>query len=510
MMLEEAIRYQKNKEFEKAKIIFDQILIHNSNNPQLLSQYSILLFEMGLLDKAIENITKALSFDASELNFLNNRAYYYFIKRDFDKSLIDYESILKLNPLHDDTFNNIGRVFNKKQKFEEAINQFNQAIKINPNKYHYYYNRGNSYLRINKNDEAIEDFTYAIKLNKSHYKSYHNRALAFENLLKFDKAIDDYCHSIQISNYNESLIGLSFVYLIKGDYQKGWELHERRFLSNEFKKLNKFENKEKLWSGAPEDLNEKTILIHHEQGLGDTIQFCRYLKGFKDMNCKVVVKVQKPLVDLIQSLDSEFTVIPHDHSFLDYDYYCPIMSLPYAFRANGYEIPNQTPYLDIPSIKVEQWESLLGPKNKLRIGLAWRGNPNQKNDFKRSFKIEDTYDLFTDQFEWISLHNDLTSSEKETIKKSNIKDTQDRQSSFMDVAAICKNVDILLTVDTSYAHLAGSLNKQVLLMIPYYPDFRWLLDRTDTPWYPNTNLIRHSQNSTWREIIQETVRKISN
>ena len=250
-------------------------------------------------------------------------------------------------------------------------------------------------------------------------------------------------------------------------------------------------------------MDYKTILLHHEQGLGDTLQFCRYVKLFDTSKTNVVLIVQKQLLNIIKSLDDKIIVKSDTSNLPSYDYFCPLMSLPLAFNSIKETIPVNIPYISTSQDKIKYWKNILGPhkEDKIRVGFAWSGNPNQINDHKRSFTLSEVKDDMSDDIEWINLHNSIRTIDANIISETKIKSIQSKVNDFSDTAAICELVDVVLSVDTSIAHLAASLGKTVYLMLPFYPDFRWMQDDTTTPWYPNIKIIKHKKKSNWSELI---------
>ena len=503
--LKQAILNHQKKNFIEAKKYYEAHLFEHKGDYDAQSNLSILFYEMGNFNDAIKLISKTIEIDPNNIKYLNTRAYFYFLQKNYDQSIYDYVRITKIYPNHVESLNNIGRAYNRKLEFQTAIIFFDQAIKINNKKYYFFYNRGIAYLKLNNFQEAIHNFKISITLNPNHNKSYHNLAIAHEELLNIEEAAKNYEKSIELNpNFYDSYLGLALNYLLKGNYPVGWRLHEYR------SKLGLLNNENligKKWVG--EDLpDNKKLLIYHEQGLGDTIQFCRYLKLLSKKKFKVIFQVQKPLVNLMNSLDCDIEITSQPSNVLKYDFHCALMSLPLIFKTTTQNIPTFDYYLKASKEKIEKWNKILGKKNKLRVGLAWRGNPKNQNNKKRSYEIAKNISLFNDKFEWLSLHNDHSKSEKEILNKFNVKNLEELQSDYDDVAAICHLVDCVITVDTSYAHLAGALGKKTLLLLPYSPDFRWFINKNFSPWYSSIKIFRQSNKFLWKEVILDAINSI--
>ena len=478
------------------------------NDIEALNLYATILFKNKNFEKAIEVISKAISISSENLVLLNNRAHFLIKNNEFDKSLNDLNKILKLMPKNDENLNNIGRVFLKKRQYLEAISYFDKAIKINPTKNYYFYNKAITLFKLTKYEDSIIYFNKSIELKPDHIKSYHNRGLAYQEILELDKALKDHDFVIQqTEDFFESHFAKSYIHLIRGEYELGWKFFEYR--RNKINLIDDHPNllKSKLWLGDNE-LKDKTILLFSEQGLGDTIQFSRYLKFFKPMGAKVTVQVQESLIELIKSIEPSFTYISEKNHDMFYEYHCPLMSLPLAFKTNLKNIPKEFPYLSISESKTEKWNKEMDLIKKHKIGLSWRGNPNNANDYKRSIKLEQIIDQLSDEYHWIFLNKNLEKEEENLINSPSITISDDKN--FFDLACICENLDLIITVDTSIAHLAGALGKKVILLLPYYPDFRWLLEIKNSPWYPTIKIYRQDEKKDWKKTFKEAVDDLGN
>ena len=506
--LKDAVRHHKLKNFNKAKNLYEQIIKNDPKNIQAINLYSILLQQNGLLKDAIRVISKAIKINPTNPEILNNKAFFYSKLEKFFLALKYYLRINLLKPDDDKNINNIAITLNKINKENDAIYYFDKAIKINPKEYSYFFNKGNAYLKLLEYKRAIDCYTISISLNASHFKSFHNRAFAYEELLLLDESLRDYEQTIKLSpNFWESYVSKSQIHLLKGEFEIGWALREYRWKIDKYNKLNQILDIKKSWKGES-DIKNKKILIPFEQGLGDTIQFCRLIKMLKNLQCEIFVLVQKQLKNLVQTLDEDITVIDEYNLTIDYDYYCPMMSLPLALKIKHNNIPNQIPYLSANNNKIIYWKNLLGKSDRKRIGIAWRGNPLNGNDYKRSYKLKDVYDLFDKKYDWVSLHNVLNTEEEQIISTSNIKNFANAQKDFDDLAALCHCLDLIITIDTSIVHLAGAIGKKTYLLLAYNPDFRWMTKISNSAWYPTVKIFRHDRDSNWRKLIKIALKEI--
>lgn len=328
---------------------------------------------------------------------------------------------------------------------------------------------------LRKNKEAIAYFDQAIKHNPNYYEAYYNKSLTL---------------------------------LAEGKYQKGFELYEWRWrIENIKKQLDNMYHGKLLWLGK-ESLVNKTILLYSEQGLGDTIQFCRYARLVSERGAKVILEVQKSLVNLLQNLDGVNQLISKGSPLPKFDFQCPLMSLPLALKTTIATIPHQIPYIHSGLDRQARWQEYLGG-NGFKIAICWQGNSQSKVDFGRSFSVS----LFQDiskiyGVRLISLQKNEGVEQLMSLPKGmNIETLPDYFDSggnnFLDTAAVMKNVDLVITSDTSLTHLAGALGVRTWLPLKYVPDWRWMLEGSDSPWYPNHRLFRQTARNDWVSVFKQ-------
>lgn len=252
----------------------------------------------------------------------------------------------------------------------------------------------------------------------------------------------------------------------------------------------------------------KTMLVCLEQGLGDFIQFVRYIPMIEAMGANVILEVHAALVPLIRTLNGSFKIITKGEALPDSDCYCPIMSLPLAFRTTLETIPNEVPYLSTIPQKQIEWQRRLGSKVRTRVGLAWSGTSDHKNDYNRSISLRHLSPLLDLDIEFHSLQKEIRADDEAILMNSPIHAHQEELLDFADTAALISELDLVISVDTSVAHLAGALGKPVWILLPYVPDFRWLLERSDSPWYPTARLFRQDRLGDWANVIDKVLAEL--
>ena len=277
------------------------------------------------------------------------------------------------------------------------------------------------------------------------------------------------------------------------DYEWRWKLEKN--------KLDQRIISKPLWLGK-DSLKGKTILLHSEQGLGDSIQFCRYASLVKNLGAKVLLEIPEHLTHLLKNLDGVDILIEKGNSLPSFDYHCPLMSLPIAFNTELNSVPNSDAYLKASEAKIEIWSKLLGLKTKTRIGLVWSGNANHKNDRNRTISLQELVEILPTQLEFICLQKEIRINDKENLENSCIKHYEKQIIDFSDTAALCHLMDLVICVDTSAAHLAGAMGKPTWILLPYVPDWRWLLDRDDSPWYNSVKLYRQNEDRAWAPVLE--------
>jgi ADP-heptose:LPS heptosyltransferase len=257
-----------------------------------------------------------------------------------------------------------------------------------------------------------------------------------------------------------------------------------------------------LWLGA-ESLKDKTILLYAEQGLGDTIQFCRYIESVAELGAKVILEVQKPLVNLLKNSKGLSQIFANGDTPTNFDYQCPLLSLPLAFKTELHSIPPPQSIFTHKE-KFTEWQAKLGKKSKPRIGIVWSGSTEHKNDRNRSLTLSKLLPYLSPNVEYICLQKELRSVDKELLSEHRqIKYFGDALKDFTDTSALCELMDVIISVDTSVAHLAGTLGKPTWVLLPYSPDWRWQLDKNDSPWYPSAKLYRQEKICEWNGVLEK-------
>jgi predicted O-linked N-acetylglucosamine transferase (SPINDLY family) len=414
-----------------------------------------------------------------------------------------YAELLKEQPHHIDALHFSGVLANQLGHAQRAVDLISLALKINPNNAAAHSNLGLALYALKHFDEALASYNSALALKPNNVETHYNCGNVLLALNRFNEALISYNHVLAIKpDHADAHWGASWCYLSLGDFDNGWKEYEWRWQTDDFKNYVRHFSKPQ-WFGE-ESLRGKTILLHNnEQGLGDTLQFCRYAKQVADLGAQVILEVPKTLLALLAKLEGVSQLIAQGSTLPAFDFHCPLLSLPLAFKTRLDSIPANIPYLFSEPDKVKQWQTVLGEKIKPRIGLVWSGNAAQKNDHNRSLALHKLLPLLTPDYQFISLQKELRDTDRELLMQQPLLQYYGEQiNDFTDTAALCELMDVVISVCTSVAHLAAAMGKPTWILLSYSPDWRWLMDRCDSPWYPTVRLFRQNQRGDWQGVIE--------
>jgi hypothetical protein len=289
--------------------------------------------------------------------------------------------------------------------------------------------------------------------------------------------------------------------LFLGDFERGWRGYEWRWKNARRLAIGELRNfSQPLWLGE-ESLAGKRLLLHSEAGLGDTLQFCRYAPLAAALGATVYIEVQAPLVRILANLEGVQPPIPKGSPLPAFDYHCPMMSLPLAFKTTIETVPHAAQYLNADRARVAERRALLHDVGRPRVGLVWSGNPNNTIDPRRKIRLADLAASLPREFQYFSLQKDVRPEDRAALEENAFIRPFDNTLDFVDTAALCECMDVVVTVDTSVAHLSAALGQRTWILLPFLPDWRWMREREDTPWYPSAKLYRQKVAGEWGEVF---------
>jgi tetratricopeptide (TPR) repeat protein len=464
------------------------------------------LVEMGQLEPALAEYELITQRQPSHAQSYFAKAGVLHDLERLEEALASYDQAIALDDNYADARLNRANLLEDMQRYDEAIESLQHAISTNPQYLQAHSNLGNLYKQIGEMQKALDCYDRALSINPSYGEAHYNIALTMAEQKQFDQALARYDQAIQYAPFfAEAQWNKALLLLLMGDYAKAWSLYEWRWQKEKFTST-KRDFYQPLWLGQ-QDISRSTILLHAEQGLGDTLQFCRYCDLVAARAGKVILEVQSSLVNLMRTLKGDFTIVAQGDALPEFDYHCPLMSLPLAFNTELNSIPHRDAYLFADAKKSAQWAKHLGKKTRPRIGLVWSGNPKHQSDHERSIPLHTLLQYLPQGLEYVSLHKEIRDSDQAALQQASAGQLKIRLfakeiKDFSDTAALCAHMDIVISVDTSVAHLAAAMGKTTWILIANSPDWRWLLERDDSPWYQSVRLFRQGIDNQWSPVLE--------
>jgi len=415
---------------------------------------------------------------------------------DAAEALVSFKRALELNPRFVEAHNNLGLLLQDRGDTLRALDEFDQALFLRPDYAEAHNNRGFALESLGRVKEAAIEYGYALRQKPDYAEAHNNRGGLLQAQGELAPAMACFNRALQlkpdfaIAHYNRALLSL-----LLGDFETGFREYEWRW---GFLPRRQFSMP--LWHGEP--LAGKRILLHAEQGLGDAIQFLRYLPLVAAAGGEVILEVGEPLLRLAQAMPEVSHVLPAGEPPPECDWHCPLMSLPLAFKTRPDTIPARMPYLEVPEAARRKADQLPLAGPGLRVGLVWAGNPKHKKDRDRSIPmrmLEGLLNLKGASF--FSLQMGAAAEDLARANELGITDLAPQIEDLADTAALIRRLDLVISVDTAVAHLAGALGAPAWVLLPFAPDWRWLLKRNDSPWYPSIRLFRQPWPRDWAAAV---------
>lgn len=415
---------------------------------------------------------------------------------------------MAISPGTAEVHHNLANALREQQKTDEAIAHYRQALRLRPDYAKAEVNLGVALIAQGKTSEAIERISRGVRLDPEFAEAFNSLGAAVSVERRFDEALEHYAHAIRLKpDYPDAHWNRSLIWLLTGDFERGWPAYEWRWRCARTGPPPTY--REPRWDGSP--LAGRSILLHAEQGLGDTLHFVRYAAAVKARGGKVVLQCQPPLKRILASCPGIDQLVGQSESQPRFDVWTPLMSLPAIFGTHLQTIPAAVPYLDADPRLVEHWRRELLPLRGFRVGIAWQGSPRHPWDRHRSATLADLAFLaHVPGVQFVSLQKGEKTAEIQNSAFGtshsailSLDALDESNGPFMDTAAIMRHLDLVIAVDTAVAHLAGALGVPTWLALNYSPDWRWLLDREDSPWYPTMRLFRQSQPGDWSSVFSQ-------
>jgi tetratricopeptide (TPR) repeat protein len=476
----------------------------NPRNPATWSNCGMVLAALGRHADALAHYDRALILAPREPSILANRGNALTSLGRSAEALASYDRALAIAPDHINALYCRGNALLRQRQPAAAIAMYDRALGLKSDFMPALNNRGNARRLLGRHDLAAEDYTRAAQLAPGDAEVLSNLGTALYNLNRHQDAMTVLDAAIAgmpahaLAHYNVALVLLHL-----GEFARGWREYEWRWRTPFFAPHHRTFAVPQ-WCG--EAIAGQTVLLHTEQGFGDTIQFVRYAPLVAARGARVVVEAPPELEDLLGTAAGIDQVIRHGEPLPRFDLHCPLMSLPLAFATEVATIPAQVPYLTAPPARLAQWRELINALPGPRVGLVWSGRPTHDNDVHRSIPFARLAAglgplLFDGKRSFVRLQTEIRDSDRDAVSQSPLIPLSRPFADFADTAAVIALLDAVVTVDTSVAHLAGALGKPAFILLPWASDFRWLMGRDDAPWYPTARLFRQPVPNDWASAI---------
>ena len=466
-----------NRQIAEALYMYQDAILINPNYVPAYNNIGLILHEQGKSDKAIRLLKKALVRNSHCPKIANNLANAYQSTQRYKEAIKLYKRILEKNPKHVFAYNNLGLTYQKMGKNKKALSCYKKILKIAPDFADIYNNMGNLYQRVGNLEEALKHYKQAIKKRPK---------------------------------YHQALFNISTIHFLRGEYKKAWRYYEARLMFPNAmareKKYLSIKNASK-WKG--ENLKGKTIFVYSEKGYENSIQFVRYLPLLKERKkaFKILFEPQPALKELFKTSDLKAEVLPpyleKDEKFV-YDFYIPLLSLPYHFQTTIHNIPKIKGYLKADSKKVKEYEKKYFQTKKLKVGILWQEFKGDSKDQQRCIVLKKFLPIFSKNIQIYSLQKGP--EEKQLLKlpkryKAIALGKTFRD--FSDIAAAITNLDLVIAVNSSVAHLAAALGGKTWILIPSISDWIWDLRNSESIWYKSVKLFRQKKANDWEHLFEE-------
>jgi tetratricopeptide (TPR) repeat protein len=480
------------------------------DHPETYSNLGACLTEQGLLDEAVACYREALRLRPDYPEAANNLGGALRAQRRIEEAADSYRQALRLRPELAEAHCNLGIVLAEQKKLDEAEACQREALRLRPDYRDAHYNLGTVLASKGRHDEAIASYRQALALRPDEPDAYQAMGVSFTDLGQLAEAETCYRQALRVRPDNPEVhFNLGQLWLLQGRLEQGWPEYEWRWRTKGFATGGFAQPR---WDGS--DLMGRTILLHAEQGLGDTIQFVRYARLVKQRGSRVVLHSPAALMTVLAHTPGIDQLVLKGTPLPPFDVYASLLSLPGLFGTTLDSVPADVPYIFAEEARREGWRAELAHlPSGLRVGIVWQGNPRHRDDRNRSLSLRSFEPLSRlTGVRLVSLQAGPGAEQAIEVKDAwSLWDagSQFDASSLADAAALMSHLDLVVTVDTAIAHLAGALAVPVYVLLPFAPDWRWLLERQDSPWYPTVRLFRQQRIGAWREVIERVAQELA-
>ena len=499
-LIQKGIQVHQAGQLPEAEAIYRQILDIEPDHADANHLLGVIADQVGRHEIAVQLISKAIKKNPIDAAYHCNLGNALHELGRLDEAVASYRKALGINPDYAEAHSNLGNTLHEQGRLDEAVASYRKTLAIKPDLAGAHSNLGNAFTDLGRLDDAVASYHKALALAPNFPEAHSNLGTALKELGRFEDAAASYHQALAIEpDFPEAHEYLGRLRLMMGSFQDGWEDYAWRWRVKD-SPLHPRDYEKPFWGGS--DLEGQTIFIYPEQGLGDVVQFVRYLPLVAARGGRVVFEVPPHLARLFQGIDGADTLLRGGEPLPPFDSHAPLLDLPRLLNTLLETIPSMTFYLKAAPELEEAWANRLGPWEEFRVGIAWAGNPNHKNDRNRSMEPSLLQPLT--EIPGVSVYSLQVGRNGEAVRLfcDNITDLAPFLTDFAETAAVMSNLDLVVSVDTSVVHIAGALGRPVWTLLPFIPDWRWLLERDDSPWYPTMRLFRQEKRGDWKGVIE--------
>ncbi|PZV18107.1 MAG: hypothetical protein DCF22_02360 [Leptolyngbya sp.] len=494
-----AIALYEQKQDQEAIALYQQAIAVQPDYANAHHNLGMAFYRQGKPEAAIDCYRQAVQLEPNHASAHNSLAVALYQQNKLDEAIEHYQQAIAIYPGYVNAHDNLGIALKQQGKLEDAATHFQQAIAFNPSYANAYINLGNTMRELGRFNEAIAYCQESIRLQPSNADAHNTYGCVLVDLARFKDAIACFEDAVRLRpDFADAHLNMGIILLQIGEFRRGFEEYHWRWKTKQCPDLR---YTQALWTG--ESLNGKVILLTAEQGFGDTIQFARYAPMVAARGGEVIIACQKPLLRLLSTVPGVSRCVDRDKDNIDIHTHAPLLELPYILGTTTDTIPANVPYLSPLSQSTIRLD--VPPDTRLKIGIVWATNPSNSTSGKRSCSLSHFLSLLeVPGIALYSLQKEQPATDLALLHNTpRLQDLQDQLTDFADTACAIAQLDLIITVDTAVAHLAGALGKPTWTLLPHIADWRWLTDRDDNPWYPTMRLFRQNQPADWDGVMQQ-------
>nr|WKF56619.1 Lipopolysaccharide assembly protein B [Paraburkholderia busanensis] len=490
-------------QFDDAARLLREIVANVPDHGEAHEGLGYIAAKQGDPARAATHLLKAAEHMPMSVEQLNLAADVCRLAQRHDDARTLLERCIAREPHHVGSLHGLAMSLIQLGELEAALEHMTRLCRLQPQSAEAQYNLGTLLGTMRRHDDELDAYRRAIAINPRFVNAYVNLGVALRDLRRFDEALQQFKKALSLDpNDAGARTNRAQTNLLLGEFEHGWREYEWRWRDGT---QNHGFAQNTQWTGS-QPIGGKTVFVHHEQGFGDTLQFLRFVRRLDAAGARVVLRVQDALVPLLRGTPGVADVIGETAETPAFDFHIPMLSLPAALKLRADDLGVAAPYIHAAPARLPQWDELFADHTRRpAIGIVWSGSRTHLNDRQRSMSLDELAPLLDANAQFFSLQPDIRERDHarlaELDRRGVLRDVGGRLTSFADTAALIARLDLVITVDTAVAHLAGALGKPVWIALPFMPDWRWQLDRHDSPWYAQARLFRQTKQHDWSTVV---------